>query len=206
MKTLEECAIPWTTDKGKIGHHYLDHYERYASRMRDSATKVLEIGIELGKSHRMWRDYFPNAHVIGLDSDPQHVVDLGERIEPILGYQDDPKMLAFLAQKGPYDLIVDDGSHVPMHQIMSFEHLFPSVKPGGVYIIEDIALHGPGGNEPPATWQYMLNLSMQIQGRGWIIAQYAWDEWPRLDAWAKMVEFVHIYRWCVVVGRAALRS
>jgi hypothetical protein len=202
MKTLEECAVAWTTDKGRIGHRYLDHYERYAAPMRESARKVLEIGIELGKSHRMWRDYFPYAQVLGLDSDMQHVVDLGERIEPIWGSQSDPKMLKFLASRGPYDLIVDDGSHVPADQIGSFEALFPAVRPGGVYIIEDIAFRGAEGTEPPTTWQYLGNLAMRIQGRGWIIAQYAYDEWPRLDEFAKLVAFVHIYPWCCVIGRS----
>jgi hypothetical protein len=43
---------------------------------------------------------------------------------------------------------------------------------------------------------------MQMQGRGWIIAQYAWNEWDRLDGFAKMVDFVHIYRWCAVIGKS----
>jgi len=39
---------------------------------------------------------------------------------------------------GHFDVIVEDGSHVPSHQLISFETLWPSVKPGGVYIVEDI--------------------------------------------------------------------
>lgn len=200
-KTLEECAVAWTTDKGVIGHHYLQWYERYAERMRESAKLVLEIGIDLGKSHRMWRDYFPNARVIGLDSDRQYVVDLGPRIQTILGNQNDPHMMNLLALDGPFDLIVDDGSHIPQHQIYSFQQLFSSVAPGGVYIIEDIGKDTEDA-QGAMTWQYLLNLAMAIQGRGWVIAEYAWNEWYRLGEFEKLVEFVHIYPWCCVIGRS----
>jgi demethylmacrocin O-methyltransferase len=202
-KTLEECAVAWTTDKGVIGHHYLQWYERYAERMRDTATRVLEIGVDLGKSHRMWRDYFPHATVIGLDSDRQYIrdVSLGERIILFEGNQNDPEEMSALGALGPFDLIVDDGSHIPQHQIFSFQQLFASVKPGGVYIIEDIGKdteEAQGG----MTWTYLLNLAMAIQGRGWVIAEYAWNEWYRLGEFEKLVEFVHIYPWCCVIGRS----
>ena len=204
MGELERIAQQWTTDKGVIGHHYLQYYEWYTERMRESATKVLEIGVDLGKSHRMWRDYFPNATVIGLDSDRQYVtgVDLGERIELLLGNQNDPAMMEELASRGPYDLIVDDGSHIPQHQLLSFQLLFPALRPGGVYIIEDIAKHGEEGDQEAMTWQYLIDVAMGIQGRGWIIAQYAWDEWNRLDWWGRQVDFVHVYRWACVIGRS----
>merc|ERR1712029_878213 len=39
---------------------------------------------------------------------------------------------------GNFDIIIDDGSHVPNHQLVSFETLWPSIKPGGMYIVEDI--------------------------------------------------------------------
>ena len=35
-------------------------------------------------------------------------------------------------------MVIDDGSHVPEHQVISFEALWPSVKPGGIYVVEDV--------------------------------------------------------------------
>ena len=201
-KTLEDCAKTWVTDKGAIGHHYLQWYERYAERMRETATSVLEIGVLRGESLQMWRDYFPNAFVMGLDSDRQYVgLDYGERIDTFLGNQNDPAIMDIMRGLGPFDLIIDDGSHIPQHQIFSFQQLFSAVKPGGVYIIEDI---GKDSEEAQGamTWEYLLNLAMAVQGRGWIIAQYAWDEWARLEPFYRLVEFVHIYRWCAVIGRS----
>lgn len=203
MTDLDKIAEQWTTDKGVIGHHYLRYYQRYVERMKMTATKVLEIGVDLGKSHRMWRDYFPNAQVWGLDSDRQYVdgVDLGGRIALALGNQNDPEIMERMAINGPYDLIVDDGSHIPQHQIYSFQQLFSAVKPGGVYIIEDIGKDTEEAQNG-MTWAYLLNIAMGIQGRGWVIAEYAWNEWHRLDDFHKLVEFVHIYPWCCVIGRS----
>ena len=43
-----------------------------------------------------------------------------------------------LKEIGPWTVVVDDGSHVPQHQLLTFQRLFPTVVPGGLYIIEDI--------------------------------------------------------------------
>jgi hypothetical protein len=200
---LDEIAQRWTTDKSTRGHHYLDVYERYCAPMRTSCLSVLEIGVLEGFAHRMWRDYFPNAEVWGLDSDRQYIngVDMGERIKLMLGNQNEPEVMNQLHKVGPWDLIVDDGSHIPQHQIYSFQQLFSAVKPGGVYIIEDIGKDTEEAQNG-MTWAYLLNIAMGIQGRGWVIAEYAWNEWNRLDEFHKLVEFVHIYPWCCVIGRS----
>jgi SAM-dependent methyltransferase len=201
--TLEDCAKAWVTDKGCIGHHYLDAYERYCAPMQQTATNVLEIGVLRGESHRMWRDYFPHATVWGLDSDRQYIrdVNLGERIILYEGNQNDPQTMNELWAAGPFDLIVDNGSHIPQHQIFSFQQLFSALKPGGVYIIEDIGKDTEEAQKGMA-WEYLLNLAMAIQGRGWVIAEYAWNEWYRLGEFERLVEFVHIYPWCCVIGRS----
>ena len=70
--------------------------------------KVLEIGIYRGASLQMWRDYFPNAEIFGLDIEEVHVP--GPRIQTIRGDQSDADSLAEVGRHGPFDLIVDDGS------------------------------------------------------------------------------------------------
>ena len=37
-----------------------------------------------------------------------------------------------------FDVIIDDGSHVPEHQLLTLKILWNSLKESGVYIIEDI--------------------------------------------------------------------
>ena len=52
------------------------------------------------------------------------------------------KLLDEKGVEGQLDFIIDDGSHHPMHQIVSFQYLFEkALKPGGVYIIEDIEMN-----------------------------------------------------------------
>jgi demethylmacrocin O-methyltransferase len=38
----------------------------------------------------------------------------------------------------PFDLIVDDGSHIPDHQILTAKMLLPLLSPDGFYVIEDV--------------------------------------------------------------------
>ena len=39
-----------------------------------------------------------------------------------------------------YDIIIDDGHHFQKHQQVSWGKLFPHVKPGGIYVIEDVII------------------------------------------------------------------
>jgi hypothetical protein len=139
---LTELALHYGTDKAR-DHWYTPHYERRFREMREAPITLLEIGVggyatpsAGGKSLRMWRDYFPNAVIVGLDCMPQDAVE-GCFIE--LGDQGDP---AFLCQLGArydgFDIVVDDGSHRPADHLRSWWALWPFVREGGWYCIEDI--------------------------------------------------------------------
>ena len=56
------------------------------------------------------------------------------------GDQSDVEFLEHFKKRtgGNYDIIIDDGSHVPSHQKITFEALWSSVVPGGYYVIEDL--------------------------------------------------------------------
>lgn len=134
------------TDKGNATHSfagrsYLHHYERHFSPLRFTATRILEIGVHGGFSLRLWRDYFPAATIHGLDINPDALTNVnGEpRIIPHLGDQSSPETLASLASLGPFDAIIDDGSHCTAHLLASLAALWPSLKPGGLYVLEDMS-------------------------------------------------------------------
>lgn len=61
------------------------------------------------------------------------------RIKVFHGDQSEKAFLASLVEARPagWDIIIDDGSHLPEHQILSFKHLFPALRPGGLYVVED---------------------------------------------------------------------
>jgi demethylmacrocin O-methyltransferase len=88
----------------------------------------------------MWKDFFPKGQIYGLDLyDKKHLEQ--PRITILQGDQNDPAVLGEIAsQHGPFDLIIDDGSHISEHIITSFRALFPHVTPNGVYAIEDLYL------------------------------------------------------------------
>ena len=114
-----------------------------------TVRKVLEIGIgckavmgeayENGASLRMWAEYFPDAEIYGLDIRPDALVNEG-RIHSV--QCDQGKIASLLAARdfigADFDLIVDDGSHQPEHQILSACVLWPCVAPDGCYVIEDV--------------------------------------------------------------------
>jgi demethylmacrocin O-methyltransferase len=86
----------------------------------------------------MWADYFPHAQIVGIDIHAKEVA--GPRIAFELGDQSDPDFLRHLVTRyGPFDLVVDDGSHIGRHIIASYSPLWDAVKPMGFYIIEDLA-------------------------------------------------------------------
>lgn len=119
----------------KIYHHgYHRFYDQYIKR---NIKKLLEIGVEGGHSVNLWLQYCPDATIYGLDIKTQYIND---RVQIFKGDQSNESDLNKLSEKtgNDVDVIIDDGSHVPEHQIFSFEKLFKNVKAGGIYIIEDI--------------------------------------------------------------------
>lgn len=127
-------------------HHYDEEYERHFGPLRDRPLNLLEIGIggyglegRGGESLRAWELYFPAATIHGLDIEDKSWLD-GGRIATHRGDQSSPACLERLdAEHGPFDVVIDDGSHVQAHIIKSFNTLFPLLRPGGIYVIEDLA-------------------------------------------------------------------
>jgi len=137
------CALAekYGTDKRPepLGHGYTHYYHSLLGPQREMVHKVLEIGIDYGRSLFMWQEYFPNARIYGLDKDPARLIT-GDRIESHLCDQNDLESLRSVPSKvgRDFDLILDDGSHDPAHQIMTAKLLVPLLFLGGIYIIEDV--------------------------------------------------------------------
>jgi hypothetical protein len=85
----------------------------------------------------MWADYFSNGQITGIDNAEKRL-DLSPRVKLFRGSQEDPVFLKQVcSERGPFD-VIDDGSHVPKHVVVSFHVLFPSLADGGMYVIEDM--------------------------------------------------------------------
>jgi cephalosporin hydroxylase len=120
--------------------HYFPVYERHLNHLRGRAAHLIEIGVFSGGSLLMWCDYLgPNARITGVDIEPSCKACETDQVSVVIGDQGDPAFWeGFLAQAGPIDAVIDDGSHRPAHQIITLMALLPHLQPGGVYICEDV--------------------------------------------------------------------
>jgi len=164
--TLTELARKYGTDKIDC-HTYTPIYERYFADLEPKL--VFEIGVggygdpnQGGASLRMWRDYFMSAEILSLDIYPKDIDE--ERITIYQGSQTDESLMSFILNGLEPDIIIDDGSHVCEHVITTFEILFPYLRDGGWYVIEDTQtsylpeLKGAG----LTTMQYFMQLADNI--------------------------------------------
>jgi len=136
--SFQTLGIDANTDK--VTHHgYHRFYSRYLDSMRTSATGMLEIGIYYQNSVLLWKKYFDKAQIYGVDIDEK--VSDDDRVTMIKGDQSNVNDLQNIIESvtHPIQFIIDDGSHVPEHQVLTFNMLFSKLlEPGGVYIVEDI--------------------------------------------------------------------
>ena len=132
------------TDK-IIGHFYTQHYQKHFAPYRNKKIKLLEIGVggyddpQLGaNSLRMWKNYFHRGQVYSLDIHDKSLLQ-EDRVRIFHGSQVDFEFLGNMMQEvGNPDIIIDDGSHINEHVIETFKFLFPYLKEGGIYVIEDM--------------------------------------------------------------------
>ncbi len=140
---------------------YYSQYERHFSSLQHNDLRLLEIGVQYGGSLKMWEEYFPHATITGIDIDPLCKLHGKGRITVQIGSQTDPD---FLSQFVDYDIIIDDGGHTMHQQKVSFDTLFPLLKPGGIYVIED--LHTSYWPEffdaKPTMMEYLCTLPHQV--------------------------------------------
>ena len=126
---------------------YFPIYEQHFERFRNRHVTLLEIGIGEGGSLQQWRRYLgPYAVIIGVDINPLCKQVEEDQIHVRIGSQNDRAFLAALAEEfGPFDIVIDDGSHVQTDINVSFDVLFPHVLKNGVYLVEDLhAAYWPG--------------------------------------------------------------
>jgi hypothetical protein len=124
-------------------HHYFDIYTRHFEAYRAAPIRMLEIGVFRGGSLRMWKKFFhPDSVIVGIDIDKncQQYEVADSQVYVRIGSQADPDFLAKVNDEfGPFDIILDDGSHKTYHQLISFASLFrDALKDGGCYMVEDM--------------------------------------------------------------------
>lgn len=138
--SLDAIALSSGTDKSSAFHNYTPIYSQYFEQMRSKPIKFLEIGVYQGASAKMWEEYFPKAELHFIDIELDRISHKSPRCHYHFVDQRDRKQLEDFANSvgGNFDVIIDDGGHVMDMQITSFKTLFPFLKSGGIYVIEDM--------------------------------------------------------------------
>jgi Methyltransferase domain len=207
-RDLAYLARLFGTDKWSR-HWYAPHYQRHFEPFRRRAVTLLEVGVggyddprAGGESLRMWKAYFPEARIFGLDLYDKSALQ-EDRIRIFQGSQDDPATLDRVrAETGPLDLVIDDGSHQNAHVLRTFELLFPHVREGGVYAVEDLQTsYWPkfgGSLDPDAPHTSMAAFKRLADG-----LNHAERIAYRPTALDRSVRAVHFYHNLVFVERGA---
>lgn len=171
MESLVKIAAKHPkSDKAVSG--YCPIYEDLFRDIRLGKFNILEIGVKKGGSLRMWKEYFPNAQIYGIDINGRAKRYEEDRIQTEIIDQSDKVALELFAKDKKFQLIIDDGSHKSSHQITSFETLWPYISPKGYYIIEDVEtsywVNSPRGyvDQSPTCVDYFKNMIFEINNNG----------------------------------------
>jgi len=153
MASLTEIGYKYNTDKAPV---LTEVYSTFMDSHRDKPIRILEVGVFFGASLKMWHEYFPNGSVYGIDTfegnqgNGHHFENSDAFLSEVSAY---PRMVVNPCDQSkredleafastidePFDFIIDDGSHLMKDQQQTLGVLWPLVRSGGIYFIEDYA-------------------------------------------------------------------
>ena len=180
---LATLFAAYMSDKDRNGYSSL--YAALFLPLRQSPVSLLEVGIGTmipgaassmkhympdsyrpGASLRAWRDFFPSGSIHGMDVQPDCMFS-EPRITTHLCNSTDSASCQAWTEANPdlaFDVIVDDGSHWDEHQLATLRHLFPLVKPGGFYVIEDVVPDSLVSREPQRVHEIVGDVGIFFAG------------------------------------------
>ena len=193
--SLTEIADHFKTDKGTIKHNYTAVYERYFGALRTQpGLRLMEIGVACGSSLKMWSKYFADARILGVDIRP----DCAKlcRLHPNISIK--IQNATETPVPGTFDIVIDDGSHVSADIADTFRLNWPNLKPGGLFVIEDLkCTHNP---------QYKSLLPFDIPAERFDRRHFM-DMIDRclieMDWRRGNIEFIHFYKEMAVIKKTA---
>lgn len=182
--------------------HYFDIYDRHFSKYRGKELTILEIGVSQGGSLQMWKNYFGDkVTVYGIDIDPRCKELEEDNIHIFIGSQSDRKFLQDVKNSIPkVDILIDDGGHHMIQQIVSYEELFGHIKDDGVYLIEDLHtsywLKYGGGLRRKGTFiEYSKNFIDELN------AYHSEQTNFKVNEFTKTVNSIHYYDSIIVIEK-----
>jgi Methyltransferase domain len=170
--------------------HYFPIYERHLARFRNRPVDLVEVGIYSGGSLSMWRSYLgAQARIYGIDVEPACKTYETPDMRVFIGDQADPAFWnAFLAEVPEFDIVIDDGGHETRQQIPTLEAVLPHLRPGGVYLCEDIH------TQSNAFHDYIEGLERELHATG---ESYRFATTP----WQSSIDSIHVYPFVTVIEK-----
>ncbi len=118
-----------------------DLYQEYVGHLADEPVALLELGVHSGESIKTFATFFERGTVIGVDHEDRGL-SFGDfpNVRFARCDQRDAAALAGICRTlapGGLDIVIDDASHIGAWSLASYEGLFPHLKAGGLYVVED---------------------------------------------------------------------
>lgn len=183
--SLSSLAEKYYTDK-HYGHDYFNKvYQKYFEKIKESAKKIVELGVHEGQSINIWREYFKNAKIIGIDCDISRAdIDNFDRVVLLsinIGYDNNNQFIDFCNNNKDIDLFIDDGSHIMEDQQVVFAESFKSLSKGGMYVLEDLHTSLSVKVDPNSIWKSSKNTTTldmleNYMSTGKIVSDYLTQE------------------------------
>jgi hypothetical protein len=179
--------------------HYFEFYDRHLAKFIDLQPTVVEVGVYSGGSLPMWQAYFgPGCHVHGVDIEPACKAYESADVKIHIGDQADRDFWSsFRASVPSVDILIDDGGHEPEQQMVTLEELLPHLRPGGVYICEDV--HGVDNRF--ALFAHALTNELNAFNRS-----PAHGLESTATAFQADIHSIHFYPFAVVIEKSAART
>jgi hypothetical protein len=208
MRSLDEIADYYNTDKRYQDHNYVSMYQKFMESNRLSTNRILEIGFGSGASSKMWIEYFPNADVYCMEYFDEEYKNVWnspssniENLNIVRG--DSTKTETWNEVPYEFDYLIDDGSHFPKDQINTFLLGFPHVKSNGYYFIED--LHCGLENKYGKTdmiYQWLFDLIIKQQTPNYGLGGNFYNAQSYIEGIAKDIYSYHIYKSVICLEKA----
>ena len=205
-RSIDDIALslPQVPDKASSQHGYAaDVYDRYFGPFRRKAISLMEIGVQEGPSMELWSRAFPKGKILGIDIDLSKCKFRPKNVTPEeCDVSDRERLHGIASHYGPFDVVIDDGSHFAHHQMAAFWTLWPFVKPGGYFIIEDLQVNYWGAESSAMVDFIGDELQRALHARGSIVwARPSADEQATLLPLERELEFIHLYRYIAVLKK-----
>jgi hypothetical protein len=182
MADLATYFRAYMSDKDRNGYSSL--YTALFTHLKEAPITLLEVGIgtmvpgahssmkgyapdiyQPGASLRAWRDWFPNGKIRGIDVQ-MDCMFWEDRIEtyPVDSTDASACRVWLESRSQQFDIIVDDGSHYDQHQLVTLKNLWPALKPGGYYVIEDVTPDSLVSREPQRVHEIVGDVGIFFAG------------------------------------------